>query len=110
MQRIGQVIGLKPEGLAAYRQLHTDAETHWPEVVAAARASHIRNYTIFRLGELLFASFEYHGDDYAADMAKLAANPQVQAYWQLVNPLQTPLAERQPGEHWAMMEEVYHAE
>ncbi len=43
-------------------------------------------------------------------MAKLAANPQVQAYWQLTDPLQTPLAERQPGEHWAAMEELYHAD
>lgn len=110
MQRMGQVIGVKPEGLAAYRALHTDVETNWPEVIAASRASNIRNYTIFRLGDLLFASFEYHGDDYAADMAKLEANPAVQAYWSHVSPLQVPLPNRQPGEHWAMMEELYHAD
>jgi L-rhamnose mutarotase len=110
MRRMGQVIGVRPEGMATYRQLHTDTETNWPDVVAASRASHIRNYTIFWLGDLLFASFEYHGDDYDADMAKLAANPKVQEYWKLVNPLQVPLAQRQPGEHWALMEEVYHAD
>lgn len=110
MQRRGQVIGLQPGALAEYRRLHTDAETHWPEVVAAVRAAGIRNYTIYEHGGLLFASFEYHGADYAADMAALAANPHVQAYWQLVSPLQAPLAGRQPGEHWAAMEAVYHAD
>jgi L-rhamnose mutarotase len=110
MRRIGQVIGLRPDGLAEYRALHTDIEINWPDVLAANRAAHIRNYTIFRLGDLLFASFEYHGDDYEADMAQLAANPKVQAYWSHVIPLQVPLPQRQPGEHWALMEEVYHAE
>jgi L-rhamnose mutarotase len=110
MQRMGQVIGIRPEAMPEYRRLHTDVETHWPEVAAAARASHIHNYTIFWHGSLLFAAFEYHGDDYAADMATLSANPAVQAYWALVEPLQVPLDSRQPGEHWATMEEVYHAD
>ena len=110
MRRMGQVIGLQPDGLDKYRELHTDIELNWPEVLAASHAASIRNYTIFRLGDLLFASFEYHGDDYAADMAKLAANPKVQEYWGHVIPLQAPLALRQPGEHWALMEEIYHAD
>ena len=110
MRRMGQLIGIRPEGLPAYRALHTDVDIHWPEVAAASRASHIRNYTIFLFGDLLFASFEYHGEDYEADMARLAANPAVQAYWRQVIPLQTPLPSRQPGEHWAAMEELYHAD
>ncbi len=110
MRRVGQVIGLKLDGLTKYRELHTDIHITWPEVLAASRAANIRNYTIFQLGELLFASFEYHGDDYAADMARLAANPKVREYWGHVIPLQVPLAERQPGEHWALMEEIYHAD
>lgn len=110
MRRMGQVIGLRPGALSEYVRLHTDVETHWPEVAAANRAAHIRNYTIFRLGELLFASFEYHGDDFAADMAALGANAHVQAYWAQVTPLQAPLAERRPGEHWATMDELYHGD
>ena len=110
MRRIGQVIGVRLDKLDEYIALHTDIEKNWPEVLAANRAANIRNYTIFRLGDLLFASFEYHGDDYEADMARLAANPKVQEYWSHVIPTQAPLPQRQPGEHWALMEELYHAD
>ena len=48
--------------------------TGWPEVVAANNASNIHNYTIYLYNDLLFSYFEYTGDDYAADMEKLAAN------------------------------------
>ncbi len=36
MRRMGQVIGIKLDKLEAYRGLHADVETNWPEVVAAA--------------------------------------------------------------------------
>ena len=71
MKRFGQVIGIKPEFFYLYKKMHAEP---WPEVVAANRASNIRNYSIFRYGNLLFAYFEYMGDDFAADMAKMAAN------------------------------------
>ena len=41
----------------------------------AIRRANIRNYSIYRHGELLFAYFEYVGDDFAADMAAMAADP-----------------------------------
>src|SRR5205085_1048154 len=72
MRRVGQIIGLKPDQIEAYERLHSDV---WPEVLAMISACHIRNYSIFRHGELLFAYFEYIGDDYEADMAKMAADP-----------------------------------
>ena len=43
-------------------------------------------------------------------MAALGANAHVQAYWAQVTPLQAPLAERRPGEHWATMDELYHGD
>ncbi len=105
MERYGQVIGLKPEYIDRYKQMHAEA---WPEVTAANRASNIRNYSIFRYGNLLFAYFEYIGDDFAADMAKLAANPKVQEWWTHMYPMQVPVPTRRPGEHWAVIEELYH--
>jgi hypothetical protein len=60
MRRYGQVIGIKPERIAAYEQVHAAV---WPEVLATIRACNIRNYSIFRPGHTLFAYFEYTGDD-----------------------------------------------
>ena len=72
MRRFGQVIGVRPERIEEYERLHAEA---WPGVLAAIRAANIRNYSIFRTGRELFAYFEYVGDDFAADMAAMAADP-----------------------------------
>ena len=72
MQRFGQIIGVKPEQIAAYEQIHAQV---WPEVLAMIEACHIRNYTIFRHGTLLFAYLEYIGENYTVDMARMAADP-----------------------------------
>ena len=73
MNRVGQIIGLKPDQIEVYERLHAAV---WPEVLAMISACNIRNYSIFRHGELLFAYFEYTGNDYEADMAKMAADPE----------------------------------
>ena len=76
--RVGQLIGLKQDQVEAYERLHAAV---WPEVLAMISACHIRNYSIFRHGTLLFAYFEYVGDDYEADMAKMAADPRTREWW-----------------------------
>src|SRR6476469_3266368 len=70
MQRYASLIGVKPEGIAEYERLHANT---WPAVLDTIHAANIRNYSIFRYGNKLFAYFEYIGDDYAADMALIAA-------------------------------------
>lgn len=107
MRRYGQVIGVKPEQIAAYEQIHAQV---WPEVLAMIEACNMRNYTIFRHGTLLFGYFEYIGDDYVADMAKMAADPKTQEWWSHTEPMQAPLADRAEGEWWATMREVWHAD
>ena len=107
MKRFGQVIGIRPEHLDEYKAAHAAV---WPGVLARITACNIRNYTIFVKDNLLFAYYEYHGDDYAADMAKMAADPQTQAWWAINNPLQSPLATRAPGEWWAGMHEIFHTD
>jgi L-rhamnose mutarotase len=107
MQRYGQIIGVKPEHIAQYEELH---EQVWPEVLAMIHACNIRNYTIFRHGTLLFAYFEYIGDDFAADMAKMAADPKTREWWSHTDPLQEPVADRTEGVWWATMREVFHTD
>jgi hypothetical protein len=43
--------------------------------------------SIFEHGELLFAYFEYHGSDSAADMGKMTACPEIQRWWALMFPM-----------------------
>jgi L-rhamnose mutarotase len=107
MQRYGQLIGVKPEHVERYEQLH---EQVWPEVLDMIRACNIRNYTIFRHGTLLFAYFEYIGDDFAVDMAKMAADPKTQEWWSHTDPLQEPVADRAEGEWWATMRPIFHTD
>jgi L-rhamnose mutarotase len=109
-QRYGSVIGLRAEKMAEYNKLHAAV---WPEVAKAIRQAHIRNYSIF-LRKLdngsyyLFAYFEYVGDDFRGDMAKMAQNPNVKKWWTFTDPCQKPLADRAQGQWWASMEEVFH--
>ena len=112
MQRFGSVIELREEKLAEYKKLHAAV---WPDVLAAIRRSHIRNYTIFlrRLPDqrfYLFSIFDYVGDDFAADRARMAADPVTQEWWKLCKPCQRPLEDRADGEWWAGMEEVFHCD
>jgi L-rhamnose mutarotase len=86
MKRFGQVIGVKPEHFEAYKRYHAAV---WPEVLNMITACNIRNYSIFHKDGLLFAYMEYIGDDFEADMKKMAADPKTQ-------------------EWWANMEEVFH--
>lgn len=109
MQRMGMVIGIRPEHVAEYKRLHAAV---WPEVLARIAASHIRNYTIFlrEPENLLFGYWEYHGSDFAADAAEIAADPATQDWWRLCGPCQDPLESRADNEWWAMMEEVFHTD
>ena len=56
----------------------------------------------------MFAYWEYVGSDFAADMALMAEDPAMQAWWKICNPLQDPFPTRAEGEWWATMEEVFH--
>ncbi|MGJ7038376.1 L-rhamnose mutarotase [Shinella sp. BE166] len=106
MQRIGMVIGVKPEKIEEYKSLHAAV---WPDVLAMISGCNIKNYSIFlkEPENLLFSFFEYHGTDYAGDMAKMAADPKTQEWWAVCMPCQTPLETRNEGEWWAGMEEVF---
>lgn len=105
MKRYGQVIGVKPESLAEYKRYHAKV---WPEILRKITECNIRNYSIYHKDGLLFACFEYVGDDFKADMERMAADRKTQEWWDIMKPMQDPLNSRAPGEWWADMEEVFH--
>ena len=107
MQRYGSVIKLRPEKEEEYKRLHAAV---WPGVLKTIHDCNIRNYSIYLKDGFLFGYFEYIGDDYQADMAKMAADPTTQEWWKLTDPCQEGLPTRKPGEWWATMEEVFHTD
>lgn len=110
MKRYGWVIALKPDRVEEYKRLHADA---WPGVLQMIQACHIQNYSIYLRPlddgrHYLFSYLEYVGEDFAADMARMAADPETQRWWAVCKPCQEPLATRREGEWWSDMEEVFH--
>jgi len=105
MRRFGMTLRLRPEAEAAYRQYH---EAVWPSVLATITACNIRNYSIFLHDGRLFGYFEYIGEDYEADMRRMAADPETHRWWAIMEPMQEPLPNRGPGKWWSEMEEVFH--
>ncbi len=107
VRRFGQRIAIRPDRIEDYERLHA---APWPGVLEQIRRSNVRNYTIFRDGTDLFAYFEYTGDDFAADMAAMADDPETQRWWAQTDAMQLPRADRQPGRWWKDMQEVFHAD
>jgi L-rhamnose mutarotase len=107
IRRFGQVIRVRPDRIDEYEALHA---APWPGVLAAIERGHIRNYSIFRHGETLFGYYEYVGDDYAADLAAIAADPETQRWWALTDAMQEADPDRPAGTWWLDLPEVFHAD
>ena len=107
MKRYGSVIKIVPGKLEEYKRLHAAV---WPGVLDMIHKCNIRNYSIYYKDGYLFSYYEYVGDDYAADMNRMAADPETQRWWDVCMPCQQPLETRAEGEWWADMEEVFHTE
>lgn len=105
MKRVASVIGIEPQDVAEYERLHADV---WPAVLARLAASHMQNYSIYRYENLLFSYLEYVGDDYLADLASIAADPETQRWWAICTPLQRPLEGRADGDWWQELPETFH--
>jgi len=110
VQRYGSVVGVKPGRVERYEELHAAA---WPDVLAIIKRSHIQNYSIYlrKLADeryYLFSYFEYTGDDFAGDMARIAAEPATQRWWAECVPCFELLPDRALDEIWSPMKEVFH--
>lgn len=104
MKRFGQIARLKPEKIEEYDTLHAAV---WPGVLRTITACNLRNYSIFRQGDILFAYYEYIGSDYEEDMRKMAADPVTQDWWKLTKPCFIGHAAR---EYYQDMQEIFYCE
>ena len=112
VQRYGSVIGLKGEKRELYNKLHDDPG---PEVVSKLQECNIHNYSIYQAqlekGKwYLFSYFEYTGEDFDADMKKMADDPKTREWWKLTDPCQIRVMGTPEGQQWLAMKEVYHSE
>jgi L-rhamnose mutarotase len=104
------VTGLNPEKAQYYEELHANP---WPGVSRMIRQCNIRNYSIHKrqIGEklYLFSYLEYIGDDFEADMKKMAADPETQRWWKETDPCQLPLPDAAAeGGMWSDTQEVFY--
>lgn len=100
------VIRVKSEKLDEYKRLHAAV---WPGVLKQIKECHIDNYSIYHKDGWLFSYFEYTGQNYEADMAAMAEDPDTQRWWKLCSPCREPHDTREKGEWWAGMEKVFHS-
>ena len=112
VQRFGSVVGVKPEKVERYRELHA---TVWPDVLAVIKRSRIRNYSIYlrKMADgrhYLFSYFEYAGNDFEEDMVRMIEDPVTKRWWAECVPCLELLPDRAPGEVWSPMEELFHLE
>lgn len=107
IKRIGMVIKLKPECIKEYKALHADSIPGVRDLLVQAN---MRNFSIF-LHQLddgdyyEFGYYEYHGDDFESDMAKLAKEDRNIEWLKVCDPMQVPL---EGYDGWAEMEQVYY--
>ena len=108
--RYGSAIGVRPEKVDEYVKQHAAV---WPKVLEMITECNIQNYSIY-LSKLddgnlyLFSYYEYTGDDHEADMQKMAADETTQEWFKVNKPCQILLKERQEGEYWMRLKEVFH--
>ena len=77
------------------------------------KACHIQNYSIFEKevdGNLyLFSYLEYTGNDFEADMKRMAADPETQRWWKETDPCQRPLPDAAAqGKIWSDATQVFY--
>jgi L-rhamnose mutarotase len=106
VKRVGMVIKIKPEYIEEYKTVHSDSNAGVRDLLIKAN---MRNFSIF-LHQLddgnwyEFGYYEYTGDDFEADMAKLDKHPRNIEWLKICDPMQVPL---DGYEGWAEMEQVY---
>ena len=102
MKRYGQIARLKPEKIEEYIELHAAV---WPEVLKILKTCNLSNYSIYIQGDILFCYFEYLGDDYTADMAKMEGSELMQQWWRHTKPC---FAGHEKEEYYVDLREIFH--
>lgn len=102
MKRFILYSDLKPEKVDDYVTIHRNA---WPEILEIISASNIHNYSISVRGTQVFTYYEYTGEDYDADMAKMEEYPIMQKWWSFTKPC---FLHHDEGKYYEDLDEVFY--
>lgn len=102
--RHGFVVNVRPEKREEYLELHRNV---WARVEENMAENGIRNYSIFIIDDTLFGYYEYEGDDYETDMARIKEDEVSHEWWALTGPCQVPFGGADV-ENWREMDLAWH--
>ena len=106
IRRFGKVIGIRESQIDDYMKLHSDEH---PGVRYLISQACIANFSIY-IQEFddgkhyLFSYFEYTGDDYKSDMAKMAEQPDIKSWLAVTDSMQIPFS---GDSSWKEMKQVF---
>jgi L-rhamnose mutarotase len=105
MPRYAFNLRIKADKIAEYEREHTRV---WPELLAQLKAVGISDYSIFRRGQDL--TLVLRADDFDGAWDRLDLDPVNQRWQEFMSPLLEPAPDRQDGERFAMLKEVFYLE
>ena len=83
MKRFTLYSRLKPEKVEDYIRLHA---APWPELMELLESCHIHHYSISLKGDEVFTYYEYTGEDFEGDMARMDSSEVMQHWWTFSKP------------------------
>ncbi len=100
----GQIGKLKRDKIEEYTSLHANV---WPEVLETIHRCNIQNYSIFLQDDMVFAYFEYIGDDYDKDMMLMEVDEMTQKWWKHTKPCFVKYAISSESEFYHDMKQIF---
>lgn len=105
MQRVAFMMRIKPGTEEEYERRH---QAVWPELLAAIREVGIRNYSIYRRGQDLFAYMEV--EDYERAMADLGSREVTKRWQEYMAPLFETAVDVGSEGGMVILKEVFHTD
>jgi L-rhamnose mutarotase len=105
MPRYAFKLRIKADAIEEYEREHTRV---WPELLAKLKAVGISEYSIFRRGQDLVLILRV--DDFEKAWDELDSDPVNRRWQEFMARLFEPVPDKQAGERFAMMKEVFYLE
>jgi L-rhamnose mutarotase len=105
MARYAFHLRIKADKIEEYEREHTRV---WPELLAKLKEVGISDYSIFRRGQEL--TLVLRVDDFEKAWDELDRDPANQRWQQFMAPLFEEVPDKQSGERFAMLKEVFYLE
>lgn len=105
MPRYAFHLRIKPDAIEEYEREHRRV---WPELLAKLKKVGISEYSIFRRGQEL--TLVLRVDDFDKAWDELDRDPVNQRWQESMGRLFEPVPDKQPGERFAMLKEVFYLE